>query len=311
MPTARWTDYNSCVPQYELLGGNDDETRMLREGTTGYSLVIPGRPLVATAAERGPRYDVTVALRDLPATLGFRIDDLPTSLEPKALAAALATAYASSRAEKPPRVRPIGTHMRPPSTLAGADAVYAVRDAAEPTMEQVWLLLHGSPRGVWALYFTTSFRSADVNTFQWGHLRAAMIDQHGWDSVRPRGGPLAMWPASEITKPSAKLDLTDDAWKIAEWKAQNVGSLTPDVVIELGDLLRDEVQSDLSPRAELVETRADTIRGHIRRGVPPSAAEALLRDLDRCRTMHDLRGWAWQCAWAIGNRAELRHARPV
>lgn len=252
--------------------------------------------------EGGPRYDVVVTLRDLPVHLGFRIDDLPTSLEPKALASALVTAYASARAAKLPGVRPVGAHLRPASTVAGAAAVYPLRDVADTTIEQVWLLLHPSPSGMWALYHTSSFKTAQVNTFQWGHLRAAIIHQHAWG---PRS-PSAVWPPSEITKPSAKLDLTDEAWKVAEWKAQNVGSLETSVVTGVGDMLREEVQSDLSPHAELVEMRARSISGAIQLAAPASAAQVLLRDLDRCTTMHDLRGWSWQCAWAIGNRAEVR-----
>jgi hypothetical protein len=292
--------------EFELLGGDNDETRLLRERTTGYSLAIPGRPFIVPAPEGGPRYDVVVKLRDVTAHLGFRIDDLPTSLEPKALAGALATSYANSRAEKPPRVKPLGPHRRPPSTVAGAHAVYPLREIAETTIEQIWIVLHPSPSGVWALYHTTWFRSADVNTFEWGHLRASMVDQHGWDPAHPREVPPSIWPPSEITKPLARLEMTDEAFAVAKWKAENVGSFTPELVIEVGDMMREEVQSDWPPRTEIVEFNTDVVRGKIQRSLQPQAAAVLLRDLDRCHTMHDLRGWAFGCARAVGNRAEVR-----
>ncbi len=292
--------------QFELLGGDNDETRVLRERTTGYSLAIPGHPFIVATPEGGPRYDVVVQLRDVTAHLGFRIDDLPTSLEPKALAGALASSYANGRAKTPPRVKPLAVHMRPTSALAGADAVYPLRDVAETTIEQIWLLLHASPSGVWALYHTIWFRSADVNTFEWGHLRASMIDQHAWDRENPREVAPSIWPPSEITKPSARLELTDEAFAVAQWKAQNVGTFTPELVIEFGDMMREVVQIDQPPRTEIVEFNTDPIRGKIQRSLPPPAAAVLLRDLDRCHTMHDLRGWALGCAWAVGNRTEVR-----
>ncbi len=294
------------MAELELLGGDADETRLLRDRTTGYSVAIPGHPTITSPPATGPRYDVVVALRDLPAQLGFRIDDLPTSLDPRELARALATSYATTRAAKPPSLKPISEHMRPPTSTAGAQSVYPLADVTDPAMEQLWVVLHPSPTGVWALYHTTWFRTADVNTFQWGHLRAAMIYQHAWDREHPRDVAPSIWPPSTITKPTANLDLTDEAWRVAESKAHDVGPIGAAEVVEIGDILRTEVQSDQSPRAEVVEMRADTIRGKIRRSAPPRVADVLLADLDQCHTMHDLRGWAWQGAWAVGNRTEVR-----
>jgi hypothetical protein len=294
------------VPEFELLGGDDTETRLLRERTTGYSLAIPGHPALIPIVDDGPRYDVLIQLRAVPARLGFRIDDLPTTLDPKELSRALATSYATSRAVTPPFVKPLPTSMRPASSTGGAHAVYPLGDTAEPTIEQIWIVLRPSPTGVWALYHTMWFRTADVNTIHWGHLRASMVDQHEWDPANPREAAPQIWPASTIGKPSAKLDLTDDGWREAQAKATEVGSLTPQQVTSVGDVLRDMAQTDQPPRSEVVEMRLDTIKARISMSVPPQAAQVLLRNLAECRTMLDLRAWCWQCAWAVGNRTEAR-----
>lgn len=294
------------MAEYELLGPDDAETRILRERTTGYSLAIPGYPALIPVVADGPKYDALVQLRALPARLGFRIDDLPTALDPKELAKALATSYATSRAVKPPFVKPMPTTMRPASSVAGADAVYPLRDTPDPTIEQLWIVIHPSPTGMWALYCTTWFRTADVNTFHWGHLRASMVDQHAWDRANPREAAPQIWPTSAIGKPSAKLDLTDEGWREAQAKAADVGTMEPQQVRAVAEVLLDMVQSDQVPRAEVVEMRLDTIKARVSMSVPPQAAQVLLRNLGECRTMLDLRAWCWQCAWAVGNRAEVR-----
>ncbi len=294
--------------EFELLGRDEDETRLLRERTTGYSLAIPGHPTLIPIVDEGPRRDAVIQLRAIPARLGFRIDDLPTALDPKQLAAALATSYAAARADKAPFIKPLPSMMRPASSTCGAHAVYPLRDAGEPTLEQLWIVIRPSPSGMWALYHTTWFRTADVNSIQWGHLRASMVDQHEWDPAQPREVTPQIWPPSTIGKPSAKLDLTDEAWREARAKAAELGALAPPQVTAVGDVLREMAQTDQSPSTEAVEMRLDTMRVRVSMSVPPQAARVLLRNLGQCHTMLDLRAWIWQCAWAVGNRAEVRRA---
>jgi hypothetical protein len=289
------------LPKFELLGGHDDETRLLLERTSGYSLTIPGHPELGTIQADGPRYDVVVDLRDVRAHLGFRIDDLPTLLEPMALAKTLAMSYATSRASKPPFIKPLPTTMRPASSTGGAHAVYPLRDAEEPTIEQLWIVVRPSPTGLWVLYQTTWFHIADLNTIKWGHFRSSMVDQHAWDPAQPCERPAKIWPESAIATQSAKLDLTEDAWREAAAKATEAGPLTESQIMTVGDILREFAQTDQPPRTELVEPVVDAVRARISMGCPPRAAAVLLRNLGQCRTMLDLRAWTWQCAWAVGN----------
>lgn len=289
--------------QFELLASDNDETRLLCAPDCGYSIALAGHPHIAAAPAGKARYDVVLALQDLPVGHGFRIDNLPADMEPQALAVALCTAYRNQRATGADSdVKPLP--MRPPGALAGAHVIYSRRDVPEPTMEQVWVVIRPSPVGLWSLYHTCWFRNADVNNLRWAHLRASFIDQHAWDG-KPRDTTPTIWPASAITLPSAKLDLTEDAWKEAAAKRLDVGHLTSQQVLGLAAIIREFAQSDLPPRAPVPEMVLDTLRLRLTDHGPPQAAAVLFRNLVECKTRHDLRGWAWQCTWAIGNRTEL------
>jgi hypothetical protein len=78
---------------FELLGSDDDETRLLRAPACGYSLALGGHPRIAPAPEGRAVYDVVLALGDVSVHHGFRIDELGAGLDPKSLAESLATAY--------------------------------------------------------------------------------------------------------------------------------------------------------------------------------------------------------------------------
>ncbi len=289
--------------QYDLLGSNGDETRVLADDS-GYSVALPGHPSLAPAPEGSPRYDVIVTLSDVRVEHGFRRDELPAGTEARALAQALATAYATNRAASPPRARPIGEKLRP-GTVAGAQATYPLRDtAADPAIEQLWVLVRAVPSGFQVLYHTTRFRTAELNILEWAHLRSLMVDQHRWDPAPARRTAPAIYPASAFALSSAKLDLTDAAWREAAAKAEDVGALTPEQVKALADLLFELAQSDDPPMQALIPAQIQIYSQRIAMAAPSRAACALLRNLETCRTVFDLRAWCWQCAWAVGNRKD-------
>src|SRR5262249_23611097 len=152
-------------------------------------------------------------------------------------------------------------------------------------------------------FHTTWFKTSDVHNFRWAHLRASFVDQHAWDG-KPRDTSPEIWPLSPITRPSAKLDLTEEAWRVASGKAAEIGHVTATQVKALVGVLRMFSQEELSPRAPVPELLLDTVRARVTEVAAPQTAAILLHGLDDCKTRHDLRGWAWQCVWAIGNRAE-------
>jgi hypothetical protein len=175
---------------------------------------------------------------------------------------------------------------------------YPLRDEPEPTIEQLWVLLRPTPSGVAALYHTTRFRTGDLDLLQWAHRRSLIIDQHRW------GEPLttapSLYPPSTFALPAARLDLTDAAWAEAQAKAADLGELTSEQATALTGALVELAQTDdpptQPPQLELAMRKVTTVG-------PSKAAEVLLRNLEACKTAFDLRAWAWQCTWAIENRA--------
>jgi len=291
----------ALVANFELLGAAGDETRVLVDRASGYSVPLPGHPSLAATPDGTPTYDAVVTLGDVAAEHGFRRDDLPAGTEPRALAQALATAYGTNRAASPPRVRPIADRLRP-GTDAGAQATYPLRDMPDPTIEQLWVLVREAPAGLHALYHTTRFRTADLNILQWAHLRSLILDKHHWDPAALRTAVPAMYPSSALAVPSAKLDLTDAAWAEAQAKAADIGPLADEQTAALTDLLLEVAQTDDPPGMKLIPPQIQLYMRKFAMCGPSKAAEALLRNLETCQTAFDLRAWAWQCAWAIGNR---------
>jgi hypothetical protein len=295
------------VADFKLLGAEGDETRLVVD-ETGFSVPLPGHPtLGAVFLDGPPNYDVIVKLGDAGVEHGFRRDDLPPGNDPRALAQALSLAYGTNRAASPPRPRPIPDRLRP-GTGAGAQVTYPLRDEPEPTIEQLWLLLRPTPSGFAALYHTTRFRTADLNILQWAHLRSLVLGQHRWDE--PRTTAPSLYPPSAFALPTARLDLTDAAWAEAQAKAADVGALTTDQTTALADVLLELAQTDDPPAQTLIPPQLQLTMRKIAMVGPSKAAEVLLRNLEACKTAFDLRAWAWQCAWAIGNRDDReRHQR--
>jgi hypothetical protein len=284
---------------FELLGSDEDETRLLRAPEFFYSIALAGHPRTAPHPEGCATYDAVIELRDVAVHHGFRIDALPAQMPPQELAVALVTAYRNGRAATPD-TRIVPLPVRPAWLLGGAETMYPRRDAPAPTMEQVFVMLRAAPSGLWALFHTTWFANADVDALCWAHLRASFVDQHAWDD-KPRDTSPQIWPPSTLTLPGAKLDNTEDAWKEAASKAHDLPKLTSAQILGLAAIIREFAQSSRPPRDPIPGLLLDTVRFRLRQHGPPEAVAVLVSNLNDCKTRHDLRGWAWQCTWALGN----------
>src|SRR5450432_98118 len=91
---------------FELLGTDDDETRMLVHRASGYAVAMPGHPRASAAHLDSPASDIVITLTDKPVELAYRLDTMPASLEPEALAVSLALAYGSARIAATPGLQP-------------------------------------------------------------------------------------------------------------------------------------------------------------------------------------------------------------
>jgi hypothetical protein len=290
------------VADFELLGASGDETRLLVERATGYSVPLSGKPELAPGVpDTLPRYDTIVTLDDVKVEHGFRLDDVPAAdMEPAALAKGLAQAYAMNRTDNP-RIKPVPEKLRG-GAVAGAHTIYPIAAMPEPTMEHLFLLLRPSPSGFSAVYHTTRFRTDDLNQIYWAHLRSTFLAFHHWDPSTPRTTPPQIFPPSTFALPKGKLVLTDAAWEEAQAKAAEIGPLADEQTAKLVTVLREIVQTDDPPAFELFPVMLELHMRRIAQTGPTRAAEAMIKNLGRCKNALDLRGWAWQCAWAIGNR---------
>lgn len=292
------------VISFEFLGNEGDEVRILRAPAFGYSIALAGHPRIAPSPADGFVYDLTVALDDLPVQHSFRLNHIPATPAPQQLAVSMVESYRSRRSAMDARVKPLPSAVATPGVIAGAHSIYSLRNEPTPTMEQLWVALHPADEGYSTLYHTTRFRNSDVNTIAWGHLRSSFIDQHSWDPGRD--STVAVWPESAVALPGVALDLTEAAWAEARRKATEMGDLSKEQQATLMAAFREFSQEAYPPRLRINELVCDTVRSAFR-GVPERAARVLLRGLDECKTRHDLRGWLWQCAWAIGHRTEGAH----
>ena len=292
---------------FELQGSDGDETRLLVHPTLGYSIAVPGRPHLIRATGDGPAYDAVLKMSDAPIELGFRMDEVPTKITPEKLVPGLLMSYAQMRARDPLAVqtsqlwgktlcRGIDTGMR-----ANYDLVGDVEDAME------FLAINVKPEGdelVRALHLTARYRKSETTPFAWSNLRAALLYHQSW--IPGRLAPTPVWPAASVfTKLSARFELTEGAMAEAVAKAEVLPDIELDRVNRLADVLLELSNQGVPPINPWEPGLTDDIAYKIESCVPPSVSTVLLRNSAQLESMHDVRGFLWQCYWAVGNRAEL------
>ncbi len=290
---------------FELRGNDDDETRLLVHGQAGYSLAVPGRPRIIKPALDMPRYDVVLALTDAPIEIGLRIDTLTaaeTALQPAELIRAFATAYVQSRAAAPDGVEL--TDMDGKSIANGATegmrATYPLRDT-EGGMEYVGVML----RGAQVLYVTARFTKGVTTPFAWANLRSVLQHHQSW--VPGELASTSVWPdAPMLLKPSVKFELSESASREAQAKANEIAELSSEQVERIANLLITSASTDDPPTTPWHPFLNQMTSRQVAGAVPSRVAEILLRDLDAVTSMHDYRGWCWECYVGVGNRAELQ-----
>jgi hypothetical protein len=170
------------MARFELLGSDGDEKRLLRAPDVGYSLLLAGHPRVIEVEPDGAKYDVRIALADLPVEHGLRFSEMPDQMNPQALATSLATAYRNTRAISPTdgTVEPLPDAGMVDGVIGGAHILYARTNSDPIQMEYVWVAIHRAPKSFQVLYHTVRFRTVDVTMLAWEQLRASFIDKHTW-----------------------------------------------------------------------------------------------------------------------------------
>lgn len=292
---------------FELQGADGDETRLLVHTQQGYSIAIPGRPHVIAATGDGPSYDVVLKMADAPIELGFRMDEVPTKIRPEMLVPALLMTYVQMRARDP---LVVPTNQLWGKTLCrgidnGMRANYELPGPVEDAME--FIAINVKPDGdemVRAVHLTARYRKSETTPFAWSNLRAALLYHQSW--IPGRLAPTPVWPATSVfTKLSARFELTEGAMAEAVAKAEVLPDIELARVNQLADVLLELSNQGVPPINPWEPGLTDDIAYKIESCVPPSVSEVLLRNSAQLESMHDVRGFLWQCYWAVGNRAEL------
>lgn len=289
---------------FELLGTDGDETRLLVHRGCGYAVPIPGRARAVPTPDGVPKYDVLLTLADAPVEIGFRLDPLPTSADPKATTTALALTYATARARETPRIIAGYDRNLAPGASAAAFATYALPGEGEQrAMEYLLLTTKRTEAAAWTVYLTMRFRTGEIATMLWANVRTAIVANQRWNDAAP---PSSVWPASAYAAASAALQLTERARQEARLKAAELGGMSEAHVDKLVDMLiMFTNRNDEAPATEMHPYIRDQLAGQVRMAAPPEITTVLLRDVEGVKTMHDFRAWSWECMWAIGNRARF------
>lgn len=293
---------------FELRGTDDDETRILVHTQLGYSIAIPGHPRLLRAAGDGPSRDVVVKMVDAPIELGLRMDEVPTKITPDHLATALLTSYAQMRARDPAAVasQVLSGKMLPLGAATGTCASYKVVGNIDDAMEFIAITLKPARNEiVHAVHMTVRYRISETTPFAWSNLRSLLLRHQSWEPGRPARA--SVWPAtSAFLKLSPLFELTDEAKVEAKAKADDVGEIDRATVNQLADLLLDSTNENWPPIDPWSDELTHDIAIKIAMCVGTRVAEVLLRDTPQINSVHDFRGWLWECYWGVGNRAQLR-----
>jgi hypothetical protein len=285
---------------FELLGEAEDETRLLLHRGCGFSIPIPGHPVVSSEPlPESPRFDVVVRMSDVPITVQCRLDTVPTSMHGEALATSLAQAYAAGRATEAPRGGPVRGDLMARGADGDVSLIYSLpASGGTQQMENLSVTTRSCTEGMWALYQSILHSNQEVNPVKWAHVRSAMDRNTHWDPEDPRATP------PSLAELDATLTLLPDAWDEAQAKAADIGPLTDDEVVSTLRLLVGFGNHDNPPTFELHPYILDMTSQHVTMRCPARAADAFLRNIRLVKTMHDYRAWIWQCVWGVGNRLD-------
>lgn len=293
---------------FELQGNDGDETRLLMHPGRGYSIALPGRVQVAAAPMQGPRYDIVLKMTDAVVELGFRMDDVPTEILAQNLVPTSAATYAYNRARNPRSVavKTLMGRTLPRGANRGVYTNYELDSTDDEAMEFLMVVgRNASPGIVHELYVTARFRKSEMTPFAWSNLRPALLNHHSWTPSEPPA--MQIWPERCLyAVPSVRFRLTPSALAEAEAKAHDVGHVDEKNIETLADFLIESTNVQLPPADPYDVSEFMT---ELASRVPPRLAQVLLRDISSVTTVHDFRGWLWECYCGVGNRDEVSNVK--
>ncbi len=220
------------IPQgYLFLLGTDGDTGLVHDERSGFTQLIPGTPAPAPLPpESEPKADIRVECSGLPVEVRVRVDGTAATVDPRALAVALAQTYARNRAtDKQVQARPATVVQ-----LAGwgcdgaASAVYDLRQtsASGCDIEEVLVFV----RGPWSVFQTRLFPKAVMDPAVWGRFVTACSGGVHWLGRPPTSVP-SLWPHSSFVEPGLDGGLRAD--RLAQ-AAEAAAQAPPNPAIRVG-----------------------------------------------------------------------------
>jgi hypothetical protein len=286
------SSYDASVT-FELRGNDLDEARQVLHEDAGFSCWVPGHPRLSPM--RPDHFGLRLADADI--TVEYRLDQLPRTGDARALAMALIEAYMTNAAKEPVRFGPAPT---PAGADTAASATYQIDGDDELAMEFTTVALRTDGLATHSLYQIVRFRRGELNPVQWANFRTAVAGAHDW-SGKP-SEVRSLWPNSSFAVPGIRLELLPAAFDEARDKATALRGIASSDVDGLTDILLEFAVSNDPPSYELQKIVLDMGAQQIAMRCETRFAEVLLRNFFSIRNTHDLRGWCWQCLWALGNR---------
>ncbi|MBC7672775.1 MAG: hypothetical protein H7247_10185 [Polaromonas sp.] len=153
--------------------------------------------------------------------------------------------------------------------------------------------------GPLALYMVINFLKNEFSPVQWANLRTVLATHQDWQGGRPS---TSVWPPSKFATLSIRFELLPAAWREAQKKAADLGDVSASDLRTLTDMLLEFSCSDDPPTFPLPKYVLDLGANQIAMRADSRVVEVLLRNYYDIENTHDLRGWCWQCIWALGTR---------
>jgi hypothetical protein len=281
----------------------DDEVGLLVDERCGFSMSLPGHPYqtVTLQAERVPRHDARVVIKDVPVEVRLRLDSRPEGIKAAPLASALVQSFASVRSRSPLRVTPAREAVRRAwGVEAAASALYSLSnfDPSGADTEEVLVLVHAAQ----VMTVTRSFPGAFTDNLRWTLFNSASNSSLRWapDAPSPRE-PASLWPQSTFLLPGVLGLLRPERRQ----QARDLGQALDGALLKaLSPRLETLLYSSEPPTQEVEPSTRRHLEDYLLEVAQGSALEGYIKaEMPQVRCAQDTRGLALVLLLACGQAA--------
>lgn len=268
-----------------------DDVAILSDPRCAFHMLIPGRPVLVQPED--PIWNARIRVKDVPVELCYRLNEIPVTKKPTAIALGLGQAFAYARCAtaRLPRVRAATmAHRQLWQVEAAASALYSLAqpDASGVDTEEV-LILYQSGQVITVL---KRFCASAVSCISWRLFHSAMSSSIRWSPYADANAQLPLWPDSDylLSGIFPILHAKHQA-RVQSLQARLRGTTASDLefIAQLMTLL----QGCEAPSLQINPEDRLHYAHYLLDACPfPILKETILDALSKIRTIHDLRGFA-------------------